>query len=184
MPETPWEGLTIPGDGFALRRWHMDDIDSLIHHANDERVSRTVSDRFPWPYTRDDAHRFLAGKVVDPDTPVFAIEVEGSVCGGIGARPGTGERAHSAEFGYWLGRAFWGKGLMSRVVGVYAPWLVRELRLYRLWASVLDGNPASAGVLLRNGFVEEGVNRQAVLKRGRLHDLRIFARLYQDQDHD
>ena len=32
-------------------------------------------------------------------------------------------------------------------------------------------------VLLRNGFVEEGVLRSAVRKRGRLHDLRVFARL-------
>lgn len=66
---------------------------------------------------------------------------------------------------------------MTRVVGVYAPWLMRELQLYRLQAAVLDFNQGSARVLQNNGFVEEGLQRAAVFKRGQLHDLRVFARV-------
>jgi RimJ/RimL family protein N-acetyltransferase len=65
---------------------------------------------------------------------------------------------------------------MTRLVAAFAPWAMRELRLCRLQATVLEFNTASARVLSRNDFVEEGVMRCAVVKRGTLHDLRLFAR--------
>lgn len=167
----------LRGEGFRLRPWRADDLDALVRHANDEQVSRGLADRFPYPYAREDGEAFLAGRVVDLQGPAFAIEIGGEACGGIGARAGADERRHAAEFGYWLGRAHWGRGIMTRVVGMYAPWLMRELRLHRLQATVLDFNLGSARVLQRNGFVEEGVQRAAVFKRGQLHDLRVFAKV-------
>ena len=167
----------IEGDGFLLRPWRASDLDALVRHADDEQVARGVSDRFPFPYTREDGERFLAGKVIDLRDPVFAIEIDGEACGGIGAHAGKGERSQAAEFGYWLGRAHWGKGTMTRAVALFAPWVMHELRLYRLYATVLAFNIGSAQVLRRNGFMEEGVQRAAVFKRGVLHDLRMFAKV-------
>ena len=87
----------LQGEGFELRPWRTSDLDSLVRHADDVQVSRGVSDRFPSPYRRDDGEAFLAGKVIALSDPVFAIEIDGEACGGIGAHPGTGERAHAAE---------------------------------------------------------------------------------------
>ncbi len=64
-----------------------------------------------------------------------------------------------------------------RVVGLFAPWVMDELGLFRLQAGVVDFNLGSARVLEKNGFQEEGVERCAVYKRGVLHDLRRFARV-------
>ena len=63
---------------------------------------------------------------------------------------------------------------MTRVVGLFAPWVMDELRLFRLQATVVDFNLGSARVLEKNGFQE---GRCAVYKRGVLHDLRRFARV-------
>jgi RimJ/RimL family protein N-acetyltransferase len=174
----------VQGDGFVLRPWCLADLDALVRHADDEQVSRGVSDRFPFPYTRADGEAFLAGKVLDLAGPVFAIEIDGEACGGIGAHAGHGERGQTAEFGYWLGRRHWGRGTMTRVVAAYAPWVMRELRLHRLYATVLGFNVGSAQVLRRNGFMEEGVLRAAVFKRGVLHDLRMFAKVRRNLDDD
>jgi len=174
--------IRLLGEGFVLRPWRPDDLDSLVEHANDEHVSRSTSDRFPYPYTREDGERFLSGQVVNLNDPVMAIEVGGRACGGIGVRAGQGERGHSAELGYWLGRSLWNAGLMTRAVAVFAPWVMRKLSLYRLCATVLDHNPASARVLLKNGFEEEGAQRCAVFKRGQLHDLRVFAKVRRSLD--
>ncbi len=174
----PWRDISLAiDDGMCLRAWRRDDLDALLRHADDEQVSRGVSDRFPFPYTREDGEAFLSGRVVDFSAPVFAIQIAGEACGGIGVRPFTGERDAGAEFGYWLGRTHWGQGVMTRVVSVFAPWAMAALGLQRLQATVLDFNVGSARVLEKNGFVEEGVLRCAVRKRGRLHDLRMFARL-------
>ncbi len=165
----------LHGPGFVLRPWRSDDLDALLRHANDEAVSRGLRDRFPFPYTREDGEAFLGGRVLSPGTLNLAIEIDGAACGSIGAQPGVAERAHTAELGYWLGQAYWGQGWMSRLVALFAPWVMDELRLFRLQAEVLDFNEGSARVLLANGFSEEGCARAAVYKRGQLHDLRRFA---------
>jgi len=177
MPEPAPPGFAqLAGEGFALRRWRADDLDALLRHADDPAVARGLSDRFPHPYTRADGEAFLAGKVVDLSNPVFAIEIDGEACGTIGLRPGVAERSIGAELGYWLGRRHWGRGLMTRIVGLYLPQAFAALGLQRIQATVFDDNPASARVLQKNGFVEEGVMRRAVRKYGVVHDLRLFAR--------
>lgn len=172
----------LRGDGFMLRRWRSDDLEALLRHADDAEVERGLSDRFPHPYTRADGEAFLAGSVIDLRQPVFAIEVDGEACGGIGVRPLDGERRIGAELGYWIGRRHWGRGLMTRVVGLFAPWVIDALRLQRLQATVLDFNRASARVLEKNGFVAEGVMRRAVVKHGRVHDLKLFAKIREPQE--
>jgi RimJ/RimL family protein N-acetyltransferase len=176
-PVRALQDVRIAGDGFVLRPWRGDDLEALLLHANDERVPRGLSDRFPHPYTRADGEAFLRGEVVNLRDPVLAIEIDGQACGGIGAHPGKGERRHGAELGYWLGQRHWGRGLMSRVVAAYVPWVMQSLDLVRLQAFVLDSNPASARVLLKNGFQLEGILRAAVRKPDGLHDLHLFARL-------
>jgi len=160
-----------------LRPWRTDDLEALVRHANDEQVSRGTSDRFPFPYTPADGEAFLSGRVVDLSGPVFAIEIDGGACGGIGARRFPGERSVGAEIGYWLGRAHWGRGVMTRVVSVFAPWAADALDVLRLQATVLGFNTGSARVLEKNGFTQEGLLRSAVRKRGELHDLRVFGRV-------
>lgn len=179
MPDPArWDGVRIEGDGFVLRCWCAADLDALLHHADDPMIVRGLSDRFPHPYTRADGEAFLAGRVVDLAAPVLAVEIRGEACGSIGVRHvAAGERAHSAELGYWLGRAHWNRGVMRRVVAAYVPWVMQALSLARLQASVLDINPASARVLERNGFVEEGRLRHAIRKPDGLHDLRVFGLL-------
>jgi RimJ/RimL family protein N-acetyltransferase len=178
MPENAADRFPdeLRGEGFALRRWRADDLDALLRHADDAEVARGLSERFPHPYTRADGEAFLAGKVVDLRAPVFAIEIAGEACGGIGLRPGEHERRIGAELGYWLGRRHWGRGLMTRIVALLSAQAMDVLQLQRLQATVLDFNVASARVLEKNGFVEEGVMRRAVLKRGLVHDLRLFAK--------
>jgi len=177
------ENMTeLHGDGFALRRWRADDAAALAAAANHPQVSRWLSGRFPYPYTHEDALRFLSGQVLDLGDPVFAIVVDGRIAGGIGAhpeQPGRAEAVHSALLGYWLTPEYWGRGLMSRVVAGFAPWLMEARSLHRLAAHVFPDNLASAAVLLRNGFAEEGRMRLAVVKDGRPHDLRLFARIRQ-----
>jgi len=167
----------LAGGRVQLRPWQPGDVDTLLAHANDAAVSRGLSTRFPYPYTRADALAFLAGEVIELDRSMFALVIDGQACGGIGVSQGRNERRYSAVLGYWLGQRHWGQGLMTEVVAAYAPWVMEELGLARLSAQVMASNPRSARVLLKNGFSEEGTERQSVFKDGQLHDMRCFARL-------
>lgn len=68
-------------------------------------------------------------------------------------------------------------GRTTRIVVAYAPWAMSALEVVRLQATGLDVNVGSARVLEKNGFVEEGMLRSAIRKRGRWHDLRLFGLL-------
>ena len=42
----------LAGGRVQLRPWQPGDVDTLVAHANDAAVSRGLSTRFPYPYTR------------------------------------------------------------------------------------------------------------------------------------
>ncbi|MFI4970469.1 MAG: GNAT family N-acetyltransferase [Lysobacterales bacterium] len=160
----------------VLRAWRPDDLDSLVANASDENVSLGLRDRFPYPYTGNDGRAWLA-RAVDESDRSWAIEIDGLAVGGVSLHPGSDVHRHSAELGYWIGRRFWGHGIMTRVLGAFADRAMDAFRLHRLFATVYANNPASARVLEKAGFVREGVQKSAVVKRGELLDLIVYARV-------
>lgn len=168
--------LCIEGDGFVLRPWQAEDLESLVLHANDESVSRTVSDRFPFPYTKQDAEIFLAEPAKSP-VIVLAIEIDGQAVGGIDVRPGAAELRIGGEIGYWLARRHSGQGRMTRIVTCWCDYLFSNHGFERLQAAVFSNNPASARVLEKSGFQREGTLRRAVIKHDSILDLWMYAML-------
>ena len=86
----------------------MDDAESLARYANNRKIWLAVRDRFPHPYTINDAHEFLRKAVTEQPTEKFSIEVEAAAVGGIGVHLGQDVHRHTATLGYWLGEEFWG----------------------------------------------------------------------------
>ncbi|PZQ10691.1 MAG: GNAT family N-acetyltransferase [Rhodanobacter denitrificans] len=170
----------LPCAGFLLRPWRADDVESLQRHADDAEVSRFLSDRFPYPYTTADAAAFLASPAATG--LVRAIEVDGVAVGGIGAQPGQDIFRMTATIGYWLSRAYWGRGLMRRAVERWSAHLLTRHPFERLEARVCVANPASARVLVHAGFELEGHQRRAMIKRGEILDVLLYARLRSPQD--
>lgn len=160
----------------VLRAWRPDDLDSLVANASHADVSRGLRDRFPYPYTGDDGRAWLA-RAVDESDRAWAIEIDGLAVGGVSLHPGSDVHRYSAELGYWIGRRFWDRGIMSAIIAGFAAEAMFAFRLHRLFATVYANNPASARVLEKAGFVREGVQKSAVVKRGQLLDLIVYARV-------
>jgi hypothetical protein len=60
-------------DSCVVRSWRWKDCDSLVGHANNRNVWLNLRDRFPYPYTKDDAKRWLEiATEIKPETN-FAI---------------------------------------------------------------------------------------------------------------
>ena len=111
------------GEGFCVRPFHSDDVDGLVKHANNENVARNLEDRFPHPYTEDNAREWLARVAGNDPLTEFAIATEGEVIGGIGFRVYEDVYRHTAELGYWLGETFWGRGVATRAVRTFTLWI-------------------------------------------------------------
>lgn len=161
----------------TLRAYRPDDIDRLVLLADNARVSRYLTDRFPHPYTRADARWWIEQGAREIHTGAWAIEHNGVLVGGIGITAQDRWRQHLAEIGYWLGEPYWGSGLAAEAVRRVTAATFDDPAIRKIYAPVLAPNHASMRVLEKNGYQREGVLREEVFKRGHYHDLHIFATL-------
>ncbi len=164
-----------------LRRFEPDDAERLAEVANDRRISRNLTDAFPYPYTVADAEAWIeATRRLDPSRH-FAIDVGGKLVGGIGVEPKTGEKQHVAGIGYWLAPTHWGRGYATEVLGAMIEYVFETFPdILRLVASVYDWNPASGRVLEKCGFRKEATLRKAVAKDGEVTDEHIYRLLREE----
>jgi ribosomal-protein-alanine N-acetyltransferase len=169
--------LRLEGKTCRIRPWQESDAASLLEHANNINVAKYLRDRFPHPYTRKDAHDFLSFAAASPDPSNLAIDVGGAAVGAIGYVPGTDVERFSAEVGYWLGEAYWGRGIASEAVVLLTDYAFNALNLLRLFALPFADNTASVRVLEKAGYVREGLLRSSSVKFGVPRDQWLFARV-------
>ena len=167
--------LNLPIAGARLRPWTFVDAPALARHANDERVVRHLRDSFPHPYSVGDAEFFLC-LVADSTRDLFlAIEVAGEAVGSVGIHFKTDVRRRSAEIGYWLTPACWGRGLATAAVRTVSAYVFAQFDICRLYAVVFATNPASARVLEKAGYELEARMRRSVVKDGETLDSLLYA---------
>jgi len=159
----------------VVRDWSPGDKDALVVAANNRSIWRNMTDMFPHPYGEPEADSWFALLAGMNQPTHWAIELGGQAVGGIGLEIGQGVFARSANFGYWLGEPFWGRGIATAAVQMVAPWAMTRFGLSRLEAGVFSWNPASMRVLEKSGFVCEGVSRASVHKDGEVIDRVIYA---------
>jgi len=163
--------------GCVLRPWQPADKASLVANANNRNVWRNLADIFPHPYTEADADAWFQlannrGRSIN-----LAIELDGAAVGGIGARSGEGIHVRTAQFGYWLGEPYWGRGIMTAVVRQVSAHALGDGGFLRLEAPVYAWNPASMRVLEKCGYSREGVLRKSVFKDGEVIDSMLYAKV-------
>jgi ribosomal-protein-serine acetyltransferase len=86
----------------------------------------------------------------------------------------------SGEVGYWLGKSFQGKGIMTAACRAVVTHLLNNLDLNRVTIHCAKANDKSSAIPRRLGFAEEGLAREAHLLHGIFHDSRRFAMLKRD----
>jgi len=170
----------VVNDQVHLSEFRPSDKDALIAYLNDRDIyDRTL--RIPFPYTDASADEWLAlvARITNQQgRPVhWAIRTGEALIGGCGFDGFQVGKSHRAEVGYWLAKPFWGQGIMTAVVRRLCRHAFEEFGLVKITAHVFPNNPASARVLEKCGFQQEGFLRKHFLKDGQLMDARLFALL-------
>jgi RimJ/RimL family protein N-acetyltransferase len=169
----------IVNEQIHLSEFQPSDQVACVEHLREKEIyDRTL--RIPYPYTEADFQEWL--KIVEKTTQEqgrsvhWAIRQEdGLLVGGCGFDGVQVGKSHRAEIGYWLAKPFWGRGIMTAVVRRLCEFAIAEFGLVRITAQVFAHNPASARVLEKAGFQEEGYLRKHHLKDGHYFDARLFA---------
>jgi RimJ/RimL family protein N-acetyltransferase len=171
----------IVNNRIHLSEMRPSDKPALLEHLKEKEIyDHTL--RIPYPYTEADADDWLKqlGKATEQQgQPVlWAIRNEKEfligACGFDGFQLG---RSHRAEVGYWLAKPYWGQGIVTAVVQRVCRHAFEGFRLAKITAHVFSHNPASARVLEKCGFQEEGFLRKHFLKDGQFIDARLFGLL-------
>ncbi|HEU4632176.1 MAG TPA: GNAT family protein [Gemmatimonadaceae bacterium] len=158
-----------------LRPLAPTDAESLARHANDRGIWLNLRDRFPHPYTLEDARSYIAHVAGQEPATSLAIEVDGSAVGGISLMPGHDIERVSAEIGYWIGRAYWGRGIATAAIRGATGYALTTLGFRRVFAVPFVRNAASVRALEKAGYVREGVMRRSAVKDGALLDQYLYA---------
>ena len=123
----------------GVRSFRDADATAIALHANNRRVWLQLRDRFPYPYTIDDAREFLRfARGDDPET-ALAITVNDLPVGSIGVVLRDDVERCSTEIGYWL------EGRMRR--SAIKDGIVQDQLLY----AILQGEAALGNAGLETG---------------------------------
>jgi RimJ/RimL family protein N-acetyltransferase len=160
---------------FSLRPWNINDLDSLVKHANNPNIAKFMTDGFPHPYTKEKGISFIEMATKDKPIHIFAIDVDGKAVGGIGIHPQQDIMKKNAELGYWLGEEYWGKGIVSNAIKQVVDFAFTNYEINRVFARPFGTNIPSQKVLEKCGFKLEACLEKIIYKNGEYLDELIYA---------
>ena len=147
--------MTLETTRLLLRPWCESDAESCYRYASDPLIGPPAG----WPvHTSVENSREIIKTVLSkPDT--FAVvlkEKPDEAVGSVGVFPTDAPGAEGeSEIGYWIGRPFWGRGLIPEAVRELLRYCFEEKGAQRVWCSHYIGNEKSKRVIEKCGFSYE-----------------------------
>jgi len=167
----------IEGKQINLRKLKKSDASSIYQNAKDFEIARYTT--LPYPYRLKNAEDFIKmthQKMRKKKSFELGIEFKENkeIIGMIGLMNIDYDNKN-AEIGYWLGKKYWGRGIMKKAIKLILNFGFKKLKLVRIYAKVMHPNIASAKLIEKSGFKYEGRMRKAILKRGKWMDYLIYS---------
>ena len=137
-----------------LRPWQEADAESLYAYAKDPDIGLPAG----WPPHKsvEDSRGVIRYVFSAPETYAVCLE-DGSPIGSIGLKlrgsTDMTDREDECELGYWIGKPFWGQGLIPEAARELLRYAFRELGMGAVWCGYYEGNEKSKKVQEKLGFV-------------------------------
>ena len=143
---------TLQTQRLLLRPWREEDAETLYQYAKEPEVGIPAG----WmPHTSPEHSREILRTVLRKPT-VFAVCLkDGTPMGNIHLNFETdmSDREDECELGYWLGKPFWGQGIIPEAARELLRYAFEELGVNAVWCGRYDGNEKSRRVQEKLGFV-------------------------------
>ena len=135
-----------------LRPWREGDAKDLFKYASDPEVGPAAG----WPPHKSvsDSEQIIRTVLSCPDTFAICKKGSDSPIGSIGFhRNDLAEDDDEYELGYWIGKPYWGQGLVPEAACAMLKYAFSTLGMKRIWCGYYDGNLKSRRVMDKLGFV-------------------------------
>lgn len=145
---------TLETERLLLRRWEDNDAEDLYKYASDPDVGPIAG----WPphqsvdESRDVIKNVLSGK----EAYAICLKEDGKAIGAIelklNGHTDMTDRDDECEMGYWLGKPFWGQGIMPEAVKEMLRHAFEDCGMQKVWIGYYEGNTKSKRVQEKCGF--------------------------------
>ena len=138
-----------------LRPWEETDAEELYCHAKDPMIGPAAG----WPphTSVEDSLGIIRNIFFDEYTFAVVPKAVSKAVGCVRIMRGAAGTAHKqedeAEIGYWIGRQYWGQGLIPEAVRELLRVCFEELSCSGVWCGYYEGNDKSRRVQEKCGFV-------------------------------
>jgi RimJ/RimL family protein N-acetyltransferase len=172
--------MFVRTERLTLRRFTPNDAEAFAAYRSDPDVARFQSWNAPVPFTeaQKKVEEFAHG---DPEAPgwfQYAVDLDGVLIGDLGLN--LHENLMQAELGFTLAPAYQGQGYATEAVRGLLNHLFVERELHRVSAECDARNTASARLLERAGFTQEGLRLSNTWFKGEWTDDLLFGFLRRD----
>ncbi len=160
-----------------IRKWEMEDAHNLAGALNNKKIQDNLRDGIPYPYTVADAEAFISSVIkAEKDSQyTWAITAYNKAIGSIGVFRKNNIHQRTAEMGYYVAEAWWGKGIGTIAVKEACNYIFRNTDILRIFAEPFANNTSSCHILEKAGFVLEGTLRKNAFKNGKILDMKMYA---------
>ncbi|MBR3879320.1 MAG: GNAT family N-acetyltransferase [Clostridia bacterium] len=144
--------MILATNRLILRPWCEDDAEELYKYASDPDVGPPAG----WPTHKSVEHsrEIIHTALSMPETYAVCLKSDGKPIGSIGFhRRDLATSDDEYELGYWIGKPYWGQGLIPEASREMLRYAFEDLHMNRIWCAYYDGNEKSHRVQEKLGFV-------------------------------
>ena len=137
-----------------LRHWEDSDAKELYEYAKDADVGPIAG----WPAHRsvEESRRVIRNVFTGREVYAVCLKSNGQLIGAIelklNGHTDMTELDDECELGYWLGKPFWGQGIMPEAAREMLRHAFEDLQMTRVWCGYYEGNEKSKRVQEKVGF--------------------------------
>ena len=137
-----------------LRPWEQTDAESLYLYAKDPDIGPPAG----WPpHTSVENSLEIIQKVFCAPETYAVCTKDSKAIGSIGLKlkgsTDMTDREDECELGYWIGKPFWGQGLIPEAAKELLRYAFEDLGMRAVWCGYYEGNEKSRRVQEKLGFV-------------------------------
>ena len=166
----------LQGTGFHLREVQHSDAASLFTMLTTEEVARFITTPPTSMAGFEGFVDYAQRRRSLGEFACFAIVPDGlDTAVGIFQVRTLDAEFSTAEWGFAIGSAFWGRGLFAEGAQLVIAFAFEQIGVNRLEARAMAANERANGALRKVGARKEAVLRQSMTKHGHLHDQHLWA---------
>lgn len=165
--------MRLETERLFLRPWEDGDAEDLYRYARDPAVGPIAG----WPAHQsiEDSRAVLANVLSGPEDFAICLKETGHPVGSISLHlagdTDMTEKPDECEMGYWLGKPFWGRGLMTEAAREMLRHAFEDCGMNRVWIGYYDGNERSHRVQEKCGFVYQWTTQDVDVPQ--MHETRV-----------